>query len=127
MKMAHPTAAGLLLGLALFGNQVRAELIEIQWNEAGRFEHAKPIAPGKFVEICGKLDKTRPVSWQFSAERALNFNIHFHEGEKVTYPAKVEGATAASGLLKIVSEHDYCWMWSNKSDQAIELKLSLSR
>ncbi len=119
--------AGLAFGLALLGAQVRAELIEIQWTEAGRFEHAKPLAAGKFVEICGKLDKAKPVSWQFSAERALNFNIHFHEGEKVTYPAKVEGATAAAGLLKIVSEQDYCWMWSNKADQAVELKLSLSR
>ncbi|MCV2353003.1 hypothetical protein LNV09_02380 [Paucibacter sp. B2R-40] len=127
MKRPLSLTVGLAFGLALLGTQVRAELIEIQWNEAGRFEHAKPLAPGKFVEICGKLDKTRPVSWQFGAERPLNFNIHFHEGEKVTYPAKVEGATAASGLLKIVSEHDYCWMWSNKSDQAIELKLSLSR
>ncbi|MCV2367865.1 hypothetical protein [Roseateles oligotrophus] len=127
MKPTTPASAAIALTLALFGAPAHAELIEIQWSEAGRFEHAKPLAQGKFVEICGKLDKAKPVIWQFTAGQALNFNIHFHEGEKVTYPARVEGATAASGLLKIVSEQDYCWMWTNKSDQAVELKLMLSR
>ena len=127
MKLLQAMTAGSALGLALLGGPARAELVEIQWNEAGRYEYGRQLAAGKFIEICGKLDKAKPVAWQFSAERPLNFNIHFHEGEKVTYPAKVEGATAASGLLKIVSEQDYCWMWTNKSDQALELKVLLSR
>jgi hypothetical protein len=124
----RPSLAVAAAALALFsGQQAQAELIEIQWSEAGRFEQSRPIEAGKFLEICGKLDKAKPVTWQFNAERALNFNIHFHEGEKVTYPAKVEGATSAAGLLKAATEQDYCWMWSNKSGQAIELTLSLSR
>ncbi|WP_310386155.1 hypothetical protein [Roseateles sp.] len=123
----RPLLAVAATALALCSGQARAELIEIQWSEAGRFEQSRPLEAGKFLEVCGKLDKAKPVTWQFSAERALNFNIHFHEGEKVTYPAKVDGATSAAGLLKVASEQDYCWMWSNKSGHAIELKLSLSR
>lgn len=123
----RPSLAVAAVALALFSGQARAELIEIQWSEAGRFEQNRLIEAGKFLEVCGKLDKAKPVTWKFSVERALNFNIHFHEGEKVTYPAKVEGATSAAGLLKAASEQDYCWMWSNKSGQAVELKLSLSR
>ena len=127
MRPPIAAAAALALGLALFNGQARAELIEIQWSAAGRFEHVQLLAPGKFLELCGKLDKVRPVAWQFSAAQPVNFNIHFHEGEKVTYPAKVEGLLAASGRLKVVSEQDYCWMWSNKAEQGVEIKVVLSR
>lgn len=123
MKVGQWIASGLVLLAA----SAQAELLEIQWSEAGRSEHTKVLAPGKFLEICGKLGQARPVNWQFSAAHPLNFNIHFHEGEKVTYPAKVEGLVAASGQLKVVSEQDYCWMWSNKSAQSVEMTLTLAR
>ena len=127
MRRPISLTAGLGLGLALLGAQAWGELIEIEWTGAGRFEQSRTVAPGKFLEICGKLNKAQPVNWQFSAGQPMNFNIHFHEGENVTYPAKVEAATAAAGQLKVASEQDYCWMWSNKSNQAVALKLCLRR
>ena len=95
MRRPISLTAGLGLGLVLLGAQAWSELIEIEWTGAGRFEQSRTVAPGKFLEICGKLDKARPVNWQFSAGQPMNFNIHFHEGENVTYPAKVEAALTA--------------------------------
>jgi len=122
---ARPALAlALLIGL---GASAHAELLPIRWNEAGQFAHSSEIAPGKFLELCGKLAATPGVRWNFKAQQALNFNIHFHEGEKVTYPAKAEGLLEAAGLLKPASEQDYCWMWSNKSDKAVSLSVELAR
>lgn len=127
MKSTPRFLTGLSL-LAVFACSIaRAELVDISWSEAGRFEYSAPIAARKFVEICGALEKDQPVAWSFKAEQPVNFNIHFHVGEAVTYPAKVEGAGAASGQLKPASKQDYCWMWSNKSDKPVALILSLQK
>ena len=115
--------AGLRAGLTARSDQ--AGLRHLALHLGAPFFLTQALAPGKFLEICGKLDRARAVTWQFSAEQPLNFNIHFHEGEKVTYPAKVEGASAAAGRLKVVSEQDYCWMWTNKSKEEVKLEMSL--
>ena len=117
------TLVAALLGTAT----VRAELIDINWSDAGRFEHKAQIAPGKFAEVCGKLSKGQSVNWSFRAERPTQFNIHYHEGKLVVYPAKVDGATAAEGQMNAALDQDYCWMWTNKSDRPVALSLSLQR
>lgn len=118
-------ALSALLSLTSFA--ARAELVEIRWNESGRFEHKASIAPAQFAEVCGKLSKGQTIAWNFRAEAPTNFNIHYHEGKKVTYPAKIDGAGAAEGQLLAATEQDYCWMWSNKSDRALTLELTLQR
>ena len=126
MKPELPLIAlSALLSLASFA--ARAELVEIRWSESGRFEHSAAIAPGKFAEVCGKLSKGQTVAWNFRTEAPTNFNIHYHEGKKVTYPAKIDGAGAAEGQLLAAVDQDYCWMWSNKSDRALTLELTLQR
>lgn len=131
MFTAHSSCTALrrltLPLLLLLSSTAQAELIEIRWSEAGQFAHSSEIAPGKFLELCGKLASTPGVRWNFKAQQALNFNIHFHEGEKVTYPAKAEGLQLAAGVLKPASEQDYCWMWSNKSDKTVSLSVELAR
>ena len=115
-----------LLALAA-ATAAHAELVEIRWSEAGRFEHKASIAPGKFAEVCGKLPKGQTVAWNFRTEAPTNFNIHYHEGKKVSYPAKIDGAGAAEGQLLAAVDQDYCWMWSNKSERALTLALTLQR
>lgn len=117
-------SAGLAL-TALGG--ANANLVDIRWNDAGRFDYQAQLAPAKFAEVCGKLAKGQQVSWSFKAERPTQFNIHYHEGKQVSYPAKVDGASAAEGQLTVAIDQDYCWMWTNKTDQPIGLTLSLHR
>ncbi|MDM4765408.1 hypothetical protein [Pelomonas sp. SE-A7] len=116
---------GLLL-LALIGSTAAA-VQDIRWNEAGVHAQSLELAPGKFAEVCGPLKAGQSVAWSFEADGALNFNIHYHEGEKVTYPARENGISQRKGELKVELDQGYCWMWSNKGAQPVKLKLELQR
>ena len=102
-------------------------MVEIGWDKAGRFESSVNVPPGKFAEVCGRLDKGQSVAWSFTAERPLNFNIHYHEGKKVVFPAKQDAAVDAQGKLDVGLSQDYCWMWTNKTDLPAKLSLVLMR
>lgn len=117
--------AGVLL---LMGAGVaRAEVIELQWQDSGRFERSLTIAPGKFAEICGPLEAGQAVQWTFEADRVLNFNVHYHVDKDVRYPAKKENVKRLQGDLSVDSRQDYCWMWSNKTTASTKLSVTLTR
>ena len=116
----------LLMTLAIT-SPTRAEVVPIDWDAAGRFQHRQDIAPGKFGEVCGKLAKGQSVRWRFQADAPLNFNIHYHEGKAVKVPAKQDGVAEGSGKLGVEIRQDYCWMWVNKSGVVISLQVQLSR
>jgi len=122
-------AGQLLLGAALLlgASLARAELVEINWSDAGYFERQLSVAPGKFAEVCGPLKAGQKVDWNYQSDAPLNFNIHYHLGKEVRYPARVEQSAQEQGSLAVDSAQDYCWMWSNKSKQAVKLSIGLSR
>ena len=105
----------------------RAEMVDIAWNAAGRFEHRFVVAPGKFAEACGALARGQAVRWSFESPAPLNFNIHYHVGEKVEYPVRRDAVARAEGTLEAASDEDYCWMWSNKGSAPLNLQVRLSR
>jgi hypothetical protein len=125
----HRTAAGVLAGVSLLmgAAAARAEVIELQWQDAGRFERSLTIAPGKFAEICGPLEAGQAVQWSFEADRALNFNVHYHLDKDVRYPAKKENVKRLQGDLAVDSKQDYCWMWTNKTTASTKLSVTLTR
>ena len=119
---------GAMIGLAVaLPAAARAEVIDITWDAAGRFERQLAVAPGQFAEICGKLNPPDDLQWQFSANVPLNFNIHYHEGKAVKFPAKQDGVAKGSGKLGVEIRQDYCWMWTNKSASAATLHIKLRR
>ena len=105
----------------------RAELVEIAWDKADRFETALSVAPGKLAEVCGKLAQGQSVAWSFKGDRPMNFNIHYHEGKQVVFPTKQDAAVDAQGKLDVSLSQDYCWMWTNKTDLPALLQLVLRR
>jgi hypothetical protein len=105
----------------------RADLIDIAWNAEGRFEHRAEVPAGRFAEVCGKLSKGDSVHWAFEATGPLDFNIHYHQGEKVVFPVKRTGAAKGAATLKVGLDQDYCWMWANKTATPLSLRLTLSR
>jgi hypothetical protein len=120
--------AGWLLGAGLLlAATARAEVIDIEWSPAQRFERRLSVAPGGFAEVCGTLAKGSSVSWRFDAGERLDFNVHYHEGKAVHYPVKRAGVARAEGRLRPKIEQDYCWMWSNKSSRPAALKVQLAR
>lgn len=124
--MIHRISVALSLAI-LCSTAARADIIDIAWNEQGRFERRVSVAPGKFAEACGKLARADSVAWRFEASGPLNFNIHYHEGKDVRYPERRDALAGASGRLQVALDQDYCWMWTNKSGQAVDLNLLLTR
>lgn len=105
----------------------RADVVSLDWDVNDHFERAVALAPGKFVELCGNLTRGQAITWKFEADHPLLFNVHFHAGPQVVYPEKREATNRASGTLRVESDQDYCWMWTNKSGQSSTLRLSLNR
>jgi len=112
--------------LALLSFTAQAELAEVQWDAHGRAAREFNVAPGKFFEWCTKLRRGDKVRWQFEAGSPLDFNVHYHEGKDVHYPARHDGIAKGEGTVDVAADQDYCWMWSSKrTAQAAGVKASL--
>jgi hypothetical protein len=124
--VASTALRALVAGAALAATAgARAEIVELAFDAHGHFIHTAPVAPGKFVEVCGKLTSGRAVAWRYQADGPLDFNIHYHQGRKVVMPEKRDATAAAQGTLKVARTEDYCWMWTNKSGSPAKLEVNL--
>lgn len=125
----RPAAAGVLLGTLLWlGTGIaHADVIELRWQDGGRFARSLAIAPGQFAEICGQLAAGQTVRWSFRADRTLDFNIHYHVDKDVEYPARKDRTRSMRGRLDVDAARDYCWMWVNQATKAATLRISLTR
>ena len=63
-------------------------IVDVAWDPSGRFNHSATVPPGKFVEVCGRLDSGMKVRWEFDAVAPMDFNIHYHVGKDAVFPAK---------------------------------------
>jgi hypothetical protein len=117
----------LLLAALLPAPAAGAEVIDIEWSGEGRFVHETRVAPGEFVELCGKLPAGLQVRWEFASDTRLHFNVHYHLGEKVIYASRLGAVAKGRNTLDTRIEQDYCWMWSNKSTQPARLAVTLKR
>jgi hypothetical protein len=113
--------------LLLPGTLVRAEVNTIAWQESGRFERTLVVAPGKLVEFCGALRPGQTVTWSFEADGAVNFNIHYHVGQEVRYPSRMDQVRQSQGVLAVESAQDYCWMWVNETERPSKLAVALNK
>lgn len=104
-----------------------AEAVDIAWDTAGRFERTMDVAPGKPVEVCGKLPARVKVRWDYRAAAPLDFNVHYHVGKTVVFPARRTAIATARGTLDTKIEQDYCWMWTNRSTGPAALTVKFQR
>lgn len=119
----------ILCGVALLAiaAQARAELVDIRFNDQGRFEHSTSLAPGKSIEICSKLSKGQMLPWSFKSDQPMQFNVHYHEDKKVEFPAKLQSATSAEARLEVAVDQHYCWMWANKGSTEAKLSFTVQK
>lgn len=116
-------AALALPGVALASSHI----VDIAWSPDGRFAHKTHIAPGKFVEVCGKLTVGEGVRWNFASAAPVDFNIHYHVGKEAVFPAKQAQVSSGRDTLNVTVAQDYCWMWTNKSTAPVSLTVDLAR
>lgn len=103
-----------------------AEIAEIKWAD-GVYTHKASIAPKKFLEVCGKQKKGETVNWTFNGTAPTDFNIHYHVGKDVSYPENRKGVASAEGSLVAPLDQDFCWMWTNRAAQPLDLELKLKQ
>lgn len=120
-------ALATLLALSAAAAGAAEHLVPLDWDAQGRFERSLNVAPGKFVEVCGKLARGAKVEWRFDSDAALDFNIHYHEGKETRFPARAAQLGTGQGTLDAPLDQDYCWMWTNKGRAATALKLRLAK
>ena len=113
------------VALLVFATTTHAEVIEIAWDASGRFDRVIDLAPAKFAEVCGRLTKGQSITWSFKSGEPSNFNIHYHEGKNVVFPAKRDRTAALNGELQVGTDQDYCWMWDNPGDAGTTLTVAL--
>lgn len=116
---------GIGLSALALSATTQAEIIDVKWNAEGKFDRMQLIAPGKFVEFCENMPKDSVVAWRFKASAPLNFNLHFHQGKAVAFPEKHDGVSELQGTFVAQSKEDYCWMWTNKGDAALNIQVLL--
>lgn len=126
MKHAALPLVGLMFASALAANPAFAELVEVQLQAGQSMDRQFTAAPGKFVEVCGKLTKGQALAWQFDASGPTDFNIHFHLGKDVKTPEKQSAVSAAKGRLLVEVDQDYCWMWTNRSAAAVTIQARIA-
>ena len=115
----------LLFALACSVSTSQAELISFKLDGNLSFKTQSNIQPGKFSEVCGKLKKGNLIRWQFDSSAPLDFNIHYHEGKEIIFPYKMNNIKSAKEELLISLDQDFCWMWTNKSGEAVKLDMNL--
>lgn len=125
----RPPRTLALLAVALMSGSAFASspIVDIAWSTDGRFAHKATLAAGKFVELCGKLAVGENVRWNFTAAEPVDFNIHYHVGKDVVFPAKQAQVAAGRDVLRVAAAQGYCWMWTNKGTQPVSLTVELAR
>ena len=113
------------IACAGFVGSPAAELVEVKLIPGEKTEKRLVVAPGKFAELCSVLQRGQVISWQFRADPAANFNIHYHVGQQVEYPVRREQVRVANGRLAAEIDQTYCWMWTNRSDTPVAIEVSL--
>jgi len=124
--MTTTTAAAALLLCLPLAAPAAQHIADITWSDSA-YRHAVTLAPGRFFEACGRLDAGAAVRWQFEAAAALDFNIHYHQGKDVIYPAQLRAVAQAADTLAVKLAQDYCWMWTNRGSAPVRLDLRLQR
>lgn len=127
MEWMGRAAAAAVLGLAAAGAEARAALVDIAWDAQGRFRHTAELPAGQVLEVCGRLQAGVVVAWRHDTSVPMAFNIHYHVGKDVVYPAQVASTRGGSDRLRVTQEQDYCWMWMNKTGGAATVTLDLQR
>jgi hypothetical protein len=102
-------------------------LIVLATAAAANAETPKPVTlkPNKIVEKCMALVPPQKIEYRFEASAKLNFNLHYHKGDQVYYPVKLDRTNGESGLYEVKAKEEYCLMWENRSGTDIDLTYSV--
>jgi hypothetical protein len=67
------------------------------------------------------------VQFYFKASGKLKFNVHYHEGEDVTYVRPDASSKRLDSTLTATGKRDYWLMWTNESAEPVALYYAVRR
>ena len=74
-------------------------------------------------EICPEMDEGQTLDFEFESNHDVEFNLHYHEGEKVNYPIKPQQLSSLDKAFKAPIKQTYCLMWKGLSEEASKIKV----
>ena len=82
------------------------------------------LAAGKVHEECLRLEAGAKRRYHWKANAPVDFNIHFHRGNDVSYPVKRAAMRGDGGTFTAKTAEEYCWMWTAR-DKAVKVEGSI--
>lgn len=110
---------------------VRADVaVDAQWTLSLRLAPAAAgetlmtdsyvIPPGQFFEINTVAKVNATLSWSWSTEAAIHFDIHTHFDDEVQYVVDEE-VGSSSGSYRVVREGGHSYLWENTATLPVTL------
>jgi hypothetical protein len=75
------------------------------------------VNPGEVHELCVPLSFGQKLEYGFVSRRAMNFNIHYHEGDDVVYPVEEHLTRTKNEIFTAMADQTHCLMWTNPNDR----------
>lgn len=96
--------------------------------EEGRFQKSFSLEakghPESFAELMVPLKSGQAISYSWSAEREVDFNIHSHQGQEITYHERFRGSGHEGRFEGPRKDHFYL-MWQNPSPEPVEVQVEV--
>lgn len=80
------------------------------------------LTEGKWKETCFESKLGMIISYSFSANEPVNFNIHWHKEKHVTYSVKHEAIKKLEGSFEPSIKQTYCLSWYASKEKSVEVR-----
>ncbi|MGO9612531.1 MAG: hypothetical protein ACLPX5_05815 [Dissulfurispiraceae bacterium] len=87
---------------------------------------AVTINPSRSHEECFELSPSEVLHYSFKASEPVNFNIHYHEEEKITFSVTQDNIAVTEGKFSPEKKQFYCLMWTNVHRASVSLSYTFS-
>jgi hypothetical protein len=86
------------------------------------------INPFELHEECLRMEPGDWLVYRFTAQRPVDFNIHYREGKTTIMPVARDETTAEDGAFRPLAAQDYCLAWEAGREGAIvDYRILLNR
>jgi hypothetical protein len=85
------------------------------------------LASGGFEELCFELGVGESMRYSFDAGAPLDFNLHWHHGNDVRFPVRIDAVARLGGVFRAPEKQAYCLMWTNRGRGGVSLRARIDR
>jgi hypothetical protein len=109
----------LVLLLVLFGARALAA------EDAGPYSFT--LSGKAFDERCLTLAAGEAIRYRFRASAPVDFNIHYHRGNEMSFPVKRPAVREIDATFRAKRADGYCLMWERAGEGRVEVEGSIER